>query len=63
MSVKNGRDSYRNLLLLSPAGYEFISTTDSIKFATLTKKYELNKAQITKVNKLRVTAGLAEMSM
>ena len=60
---KNGRDSYRNLLLLSPAGYEFISTTDSIKFATLTKKYDLNKAQITKVNKLRVAAGLAEMSM
>ena len=60
---KNGRDSYRNLLLLSPAGYEFISTTDSIKFATLTKKYDLNKAQITKVNKLRVAAGLAETSM
>ena len=34
-----------------------------IKFATLTKKYDLNKAQITKVNKLRVAAGLAEMSM
>ena len=60
---KNGRDSYRNLLLLSPTGYELISTTDSIKFATLTKKYDLNKAQITKVNKLRVAAGLAEMSM
>ena len=54
---------YRNLLLLSPTGYELISTTDSIKFATLTKKYDLNKAQITKVNKLRVAAGLAEMSM
>ena len=55
---KKGKDSYQNLLLLSLQGLAIVSSEDMMSVAALVKEYSLNAKVITKVNKLRATAGL-----
>lgn len=53
-----GNDSYQNLLLLSLQGLAIVSSEDMMSVVALVKEYSLNAKVITKVNKLRATAGL-----
>lgn len=55
---KNDNDSYQNLMLLSLQGLAIVSSDDMASVAALVKEYSLNAKAITKVNKLRATAGL-----
>ena len=55
---KKGNDSYQNLLLLSWQGLAIVSSEDMMSVVALVKEYSLNAKVITKVNKLRATAGL-----
>lgn len=55
---KKGNDSYQNLMLLSLQGWEIVSSENIESVAALVKEYSLNAKAITKVNKLRATAGL-----
>lgn len=55
---KKSNDSYQNLLLLSLQGLAIVSSEDMMSVVTLVKEYSLNAKVITKVNKLRATAGL-----
>ena len=55
---KTGTDSYQNLLLLSLQGLAIVSSEDMMSVVALVKEYSLNAKVITKVNKLRATAGL-----
>ena len=55
---KKGNDSYQNLLLLSLQGLAIVSSEDMMSVVALVKEYSLNAKVITKVNKLRATAGL-----
>lgn len=55
---KKGKDSYQNLLLLSLQGLAIVSSEDMMSVVALVKEYSLNAKVITKVNKLRATAGL-----
>ena len=55
---KKGNDSHQNLLLLSLQGLEIVSSEDMMSVVALVKEYSLNAKVITKVNKLRATAGL-----
>lgn len=55
---KKGNDSYQNLLLLSSQGLAIVSSEDMMSVVALVKEYSLNAKVITKVNKLRATAGL-----
>ena len=55
---KKGNDSYQNLLLLSFQGLAIVSSEDMMSVVALVKEYSLNAKVITKVNKLRATAGL-----
>ncbi|MFR6136470.1 MAG: hypothetical protein ACLUI0_07545 [Blautia massiliensis (ex Durand et al. 2017)] len=57
-NCKKGNDSYQNLLLLSLQGLAIVSSEDMMSVAALVKEYSLNAKVITKVNKLRATAGL-----
>lgn len=57
-SCKRGNDSYQNLMLLSAQGLEIVISNDLYAVASLVNKYSLNTKVITKVNKLRATAGL-----
>ena len=57
-NCKKGYDSYQNLLLLSLQGLAIVSSEDMMSVAALVKEYSLNAKVITKVNKLRATAGL-----
>ena len=55
---KKGKDSYQNLMLLSLQGWVIVSSENIESVAALVKEYSLNAKAITKVNKLRATAGL-----
>ena len=55
---KKGNDSYQNLLLLSLQGLAIVNSEDMMSVVALVKEYSLNAKVITKVNKLRATAGL-----
>ena len=55
---KKGNDSYQNLLLFSLQGLAIVSSEDMMSVVALVKEYSLNAKVITKVNKLRATAGL-----
>jgi group II intron reverse transcriptase/maturase len=55
---KKGNDSYQNLMLLSLQGLAIVSSDDMTSVAAMVKEYSLNAKAITKVNKLRATAGL-----
>lgn len=55
---KKCNDSYQNLLLLSLQGLAIVSSEDMMSVVALVKEYSLNAKVITKVNKLRATAGL-----
>ena len=55
---KKGNDNYQNLLLLSLQGLAIVSSEDMMSVVALVKEYSLNAKVITKVNKLRATAGL-----
>ena len=55
---KKDNDSYQNLLLLSLQGLAIVSSEDMMSVVALVKEYSLNAKVITKVNKLRATAGL-----
>lgn len=55
---KKGIDNYQNLLLLSLQGLAIVSSEDMMSVVALVKEYSLNAKVITKVNKLRATAGL-----
>ena len=55
---KKGNDSCQNLLLLSLQGLAIVSSEDMMSVVALVKEYSLNAKVITKVNKLRATAGL-----
>ena len=55
---KKGNDSYQNLLLLFLQGLAIVSSEDMMSVVALVKEYSLNAKVITKVNKLRATAGL-----
>ena len=57
-NCKKGNDSYQNLLFLSLQGLAIVSSEDMMSVAALVKEYSLNAKVITKVNKLRATAGL-----
>lgn len=57
-NCKKGNYSYQNLLLLSLQGLAIVSSEDMMSVAALVKEYSLNAKVITKVNKLRATAGL-----
>ena len=57
-SCKQGNDSYQNLLLLSSDGLEVVSSQQMDRVSVLAKKHSLSAKAITKVNKLRATAGL-----
>ena len=57
-NCKKNNDSYQNLLLLSLQGLAIVSSEDMMSVAALVKEYSLNAKVITKVNKLRATAGL-----
>ena len=57
-NCKKGNDSYQTLLLLSLQGLAIVSSEDMMSVAALVKEYSLNAKVITKVNKLRATAGL-----
>ena len=57
-NCKKGNDSYQYLLLLSLQGLAIVSSEDMMSVAALVKEYSLNAKVITKVNKLRATAGL-----
>ena len=57
-NCKKGYDSYQNLLLLSLQGLAIVSSEDMMSVVALVKEYSLNAKVITKVNKLRATAGL-----
>ncbi|MFR5787925.1 MAG: group II intron reverse transcriptase/maturase [Christensenellales bacterium] len=57
-NCKKSNDSYQNLLLLSLQGLAIVSSEDMMSVAALVKEYSLNAKVITKVNKLRATAGL-----
>lgn len=57
-NCKKDNDSYQNLLLLSLQGLAIVSSEDMMSVAALVKEYSLNAKVITKVNKLRATAGL-----
>ena len=57
-NCKKGNDSYQNLLLLSVQGLAIVSSEDMMSVVALVKEYSLNAKVITKVNKLRATAGL-----
>ena len=56
-TVRNGHKS-GNLLLLSLQGLAIVSSEDMMSVVALVKEYSLNAKVITKVNKLRATAGL-----
>ena len=55
---KKGNVNYQNLLLLSLQGLAIVSSEDMMSVVALVKEYSLNAKVITKVNKLRATAGL-----
>ena len=55
---KKDNDSYQNLLLLSLQGLAIVNSEDMMSVVALVKEYSLNAKVITKVNKLRATAGL-----
>ena len=55
---KKGNDNYQNLLLLSLQGLAIVNSEDMMSVVALVKEYSLNAKVITKVNKLRATAGL-----
>ena len=55
---KKSNDNYQNLLLLSLQGLAIVSSEDMMSVVALVKEYSLNAKVITKVNKLRATAGL-----
>ena len=55
---KKDNDNYQNLLLLSLQGLAIVSSEDMMSVVALVKEYSLNAKVITKVNKLRATAGL-----
>ena len=55
---KKGNYNYQNLLLLSLQGLAIVSSEDMMSVVALVKEYSLNAKVITKVNKLRATAGL-----
>lgn len=55
---KKGNDSYQNLLLLFLQGLAIVNSEDMMSVVALVKEYSLNAKVITKVNKLRATAGL-----
>ena len=57
-NCKKGNDSYQNLLLFSLQGLAIVSSEDMMSVVALVKEYSLNAKVITKVNKLRATAGL-----
>ena len=57
-NCKKGNDSYQNLLFLSLQGLAIVSSEDMMSVVALVKEYSLNAKVITKVNKLRATAGL-----
>ena len=57
-NCKKDNDSYQNLLLLSLQGLAIVSSEDMMSVVALVKEYSLNAKVITKVNKLRATAGL-----
>ena len=57
-NCKKDNDSYQNLLLLSLQGLAIVSSEDMMPVVALVKEYSLNAKVITKVNKLRATAGL-----
>ena len=57
-NCKKSNDSYQNLLLLSLQGLAIVSSEDMMSVVALVKEYSLNAKVITKVNKLRATAGL-----
>ncbi len=57
------RDSYQNLLLLSPDGLEFVSSSNQEVLTKLARKYELSKTQTDKVNRLRAMAGRTVMEL
>ena len=57
-NCKKNNDSYQNLLLLSLQGLAIVSSEDMMSVVALVKEYSLNAKVITKVNKLRATAGL-----
>ena len=54
---KKGNDSYQNLMLHSLQGLAIVSSDDMTSVAAMVKEYSLNAKAITKVNKLRATAG------
>ena len=62
-ACKRGIDSYQNLLLLSKQGMEIVSLKDMQTVASLVKKYSLDAKVITKINKLRATAGLSQVEI
>lgn len=62
-ACKRGIDSYQNLLLLSKQGMEIVSLKDMQTVASLVKKYSLDAKVITKINKLRATAGLSRVEI
>ena len=62
-ACKRGIDSYQNLLLLSNQGMEIVSLKDMQTVASLVKKYSLDAKVITKINKLRATAGLSRVEI
>ena len=62
-ACKRGIDSYQNLLLLSKQGMEIVSSKDMQTVASLVKKYSLDAKVITKINKLRATAGLSRVEI
>ena len=62
-SCKKGKDSYQNLMLLSLPGLTIVSSDDMDAVAALVKEYSLNAKAITKVNKLRTTAGLPPLAV
>lgn len=57
-NCKKGNGNYQNLLLLSLQGLAIVSSEDMMSVVALVKEYSLNAKVITKVNKLRATAGL-----
>ncbi len=60
---KDGRDSYRNLILLSEEGEEMVISEEQDKVLAIVSKYSLNAKVITKLNKLRAMAGRSVLSV
>ena len=50
-------------MLLSKQGMEIVSLKDMQAVASLVKKYSLDAKVITKINKLRATAGLSQVEI